>query len=300
MPFIQTNGINFYYEERGRGGIGIGDDGSGIGDGTGGSGFGIGDGFGIGGSLPPLLLIMGITAPGAVWNVHLADWQQHFRCIVGDNRGVGKTDIPAGPYSTEQMADDYAGLLEALNIPSAQVIGCSMGSTIAQQLAIRHPEKVHSLVLMCPWARCDYTANLIFNHMMASKARLRPEEFSRFIHLLIYSKSSLDNAAFTAELEEGLRSDATNPDPQPLHGLEGQAIACMQHNVLEELSGIRKPTLVIGGKKDIFTPEWMAREVAAAIPGAELYLYENLGHGFHFENTPDFNQRIRNWCLAHA
>ena len=120
MPTIKTNGINFYYEERGSG--------------------------------EPLLLIMGITAPGAVWNVHVADWKHHFRCIIGDNRGVGLTDKPAGPYSTEQMADDYAGLLDSLGLENVNVIGCSMGSTIAQQLAIRHPKKVKSLVLMCPWA----------------------------------------------------------------------------------------------------------------------------------------------------
>src|SRR4028119_2140224 len=114
MPLLPVNGIDMYYEERGSG--------------------------------EPLLLIMGITAAGSVWEKHAAYWEKSFRCIIADNRGVGLSGKPASPYSTELMADDYAGLLEALHIENVPVIGCSMGSAIAQQLALRHPEKVKSLV----------------------------------------------------------------------------------------------------------------------------------------------------------
>jgi pimeloyl-ACP methyl ester carboxylesterase len=265
MPLVATNGINLNYEERGSG--------------------------------EPLLLIMGITAPGGVWEKHAAYWEKDFRCILGDNRGVGLSDKPAGPYTTAQMADDYAGLLEALQLEKVRVVGCSMGSTIAQQLALRHPDKVRSLVLMCPWARCDNTAKAIFTHMMHAKARLRPEEFSLFIQLLIYSKPSWDNEAMFADLAEGRRLAATDPFPQPLHGLEAQAAACMDHDVLDQLSQIQQPALIIGGQQDIFTPAWMAREVAAGIPHAELHLYPDAGHAFHWENIEDFNPRVRNWLL---
>jgi pimeloyl-ACP methyl ester carboxylesterase len=265
MPTIKTNGIHFHYEERGSG--------------------------------EPLLLIMGITAAGSVWNVHVADWAQYFRCILGDNRGVGQTDKPEGPYSTEQMADDYAGLLDMMGLEKVRVVGCSMGSTIAQQLAIRHPEKVKSLVLMCPWARCDAYAKGVFEHMKLAKARFRPEEFSLHIQLLIFAKSTWDQPGKLADLEDGRREDALDPNPQPLHGLEAQAAACIEHDVLDRLGTVSCPTLVIGGREDIFTPVWMAEEVAGAIPGATLYLYESLGHAFHFENTDDFNPRVRNWLL---
>ena len=267
MPIIHTNGIDLYYEERGSG--------------------------------DPLLLIMGITAPGSVWEKHVAYWEKDFRCIMGDNRGVGLSDKPAGPYTTAQMADDYAGLLDALQIQKVRVVGCSMGSTIAQQLALRHPKKVHSLVLMCPWARCDNTAKAIFQHMMNCKARLGREEFSLFIQLLIYSKSSWDNEVIFAELKEARKQAALEPDPQPLHGLEGQAAACTTHDVLYELSKIQNPALIIGGAADIFTPAWMAEEVAGAIFNAELHLYEGCGHAFHWEKIEDFNLRVRNWIIAH-
>ncbi|MCP9770637.1 alpha/beta hydrolase [Lacihabitans sp. LS3-19] len=267
MPLIKTNGIDFYYEERGNP------------------------------STEPLLMIMGITAPGSVWEPHTLEMEKHFRCIIGDNRGVGLTEKPAGSYTTDQMADDYAGLLDSLGIEKAKVIGCSMGSTIAQKLAIRHPEKVVSLVLMCPWARCDNTAQGIFQHLMACKAHLNPKEFTRYIQLLIYSKASWDDDKVAAELAEGRENAHLDPNPQPFHGLVGQAHACINHNALEDLHKIKQKTLVIGGKEDIFTPVWMADEVSTAIPNAELYLYEKAGHIFHFENLEDFNKRVSNWLL---
>jgi len=265
MPTINTNGIDLYYEERGSG--------------------------------DPLLLIMGITARGSVWEKHVANWEKNFRCILVDNRGVGLSDRPEGPYTTAQMADDCAGLLDALHIPEVKVVGCSMGGGIAQQLTLQHPQKVRSLVLMCPWARCDNTARSIFQHIMNCKARLRPEEFRLFIQLLIYSKFSWDDETRFNELEEGRKQAAVDPLPQPLHGLEGQAAACITHDSFGRLGEIRKPTFVLGGTEDIFTPVWMAEEVAGAIPDAKLHLYKNSGHAFHWENLEHFNTLVREWLL---
>ncbi|MFH5834429.1 alpha/beta fold hydrolase, partial [Halalkalibaculum sp. DA384] len=107
MPYAETNGIQLYYEQRGSG--------------------------------EPVILIMGITAPGQVWEDHASFWEQEFRCIQVDNRGVGRSEKPEGPYTMGQMADDYAGLMDHLNISKAAVVGVSMGSPIAQQLALRHP-----------------------------------------------------------------------------------------------------------------------------------------------------------------
>jgi pimeloyl-ACP methyl ester carboxylesterase len=261
MPTIQSNGIHLHYTERGSG--------------------------------EPLLLIMGITADGSVWEPHAAEWEKHYRCILPDNRGVGKSDKPSGDYTTAEMADDHAGLLDQLGLDKVRVVGVSMGGAIALQLALRHPDKVKSMVLMCPWARCDAMTKGIFEHMVDCKARFTPEEFSLYIQLLIFSKSSWDNEEKRAELEEGRRQDP--PFPQPLHGLAGQAAACINHNVYDQLGSIKAPTLVIGGQQDIFTPPWMGEEIAEAIPGAELFLYEKLGHAFHFEATEDFNARVLDW-----
>jgi pimeloyl-ACP methyl ester carboxylesterase len=268
MPFTTANGIQLYYEERGPK------------------------------TAEPLLLIMGITAAGSVWEPHVAFWEQYFRCIVVDNRGVGQSDVPAGPYTTAQMADDYAGILENLNIAKTKVVGVSMGSTIAQQLALRHPEKVSALVLMCPWARCDNAAKGIFEHIVNCKRSFTPSQFSLYIQLLIFSKASWDNETVAAELAEGRAAADLDENPQTFQGLEAQTAACISHNVLSELPKLHQPTLVIGGKEDIFTPEWMAQEVANAIPNAQLFLYEKCGHAFHFEMVDDFNLRVRDWLVG--
>jgi len=267
MPTIPTNGIQLYYDECGTG--------------------------------DPVLLIMGITAPGSVWELHAKCWQQRFRCLLPDNRGVGLTDKPPGPYSSAMMADDFAGLLDALDLARVRVVGCSMGSIIAQQLALRHPDRVQSMVLMCPWARCDAYARGVFDHIKTIKARLRPEEFMIYIQLLIFSKPTWDLSQGLADLLDGRRQAAENAQPQPLHALEAQAAACTGHDTFAELGRIRCPTLVIGGDADIFTPRWMAGEVAGGIPGAELHLYPGAGHAFHWERIDDFNPRVLEWLAAH-
>jgi len=267
MPFIKTNGIRMFYEERGVG--------------------------------EPLVLIMGITAPGSVWEKHAACWQDSFRCVMPDNRGVGRSGKPAGPYTSALMADDYAGLMDALGIRQARIVGCSMGSIIAEQLALRHPRKVRSLVLMCPWARCDHFARDVFEHLIAIKKRERPAEFVRYLQLLIYSKGTWDDRTGHRELLAARRQAEDDPRPQPFASLKAQAEACMAHDVFKQLKRIKCPALVIGGGSDIFTPPWMAKEVAGQLPRGELHLYPGAGHVFHWERLADFNPRVRQWLLAH-
>ncbi len=251
------------------------------------------------GSGDPLILIMGITARGEVWGAHDEAWSEGFRCIAPDNRGVGLSDKPEGDYTSEMMADDYAGLMDALGIEKARVVGCSMGSIIAQQLCLRHPEKVQSAVFMCPWASCDHYAASLFNHMTVCKAHLDNEQFMEWIQLLIFTKPFWDNNECHEALVSGRKEFDANPVPQPLHGLRGQAAACVGHNVVDQLGNIAVPCLVIGGKDDIFTPLWMAEEVAGGIPNCDTHFYDGAGHAFHFEKTDDFNPRVMEWLTAH-
>jgi len=251
------------------------------------------------GSGDPLICIMGVTAPGVVWDAHAAAWESHFRCILGDNRGVGDTDKPAGPYTTAMMADDYAALMDALDIPRARVVGCSLGSAVAQQLAIRHPQKVSSMILMCTWARQDRFGLTTWEHLMKCKAAFRPEDFMHYVQMLIFTKPWFDQDENWQGLLEGRAGAAVNPAPQPVHAMEAQAAAAMTHHTVAELPGVTCPTLVIGGKNDTFTPRWMSEEVAGLIPGADLHLYDNAGHAFHWECLADFNPRTTEWLLAH-
>ncbi len=269
MPKVESNGIEINYELHGSSGAYV-------------------------------LCIMGITAPNEVWGDHVASWSQHFQCVTPDNRGVGDSDKPAGTYSSAMMADDHAGLLDQLGIDSAHIVGCSMGSIIAQQIALRHPSKVKSLVLMCPWARCDYYAKSVFRHIEVCKAHLTPADFMEWIQLLIFDKTSWDDPEFYQGMLDGRVAAAGNENPQPLHGLQGQAAACINHNTFDQLKTINAPTLIIGGENDIFTPRWMAEEIHDELPNSELYLYPQAGHGFHLENLEDFNQRVADFIKNHS
>jgi pimeloyl-ACP methyl ester carboxylesterase len=170
---------------------------------------------------------------------------------------------------------------------------------VAQELALRHPDRVRSMVLMCTWARCDRYARDVFQHMTNIKSRLRPEEFATYIQLLIFAKPYWDRDDSFAELLEGRAGAASDGLPQPVQGFEGQAAACVTHDTLDRLHKVLCPALVIGGRNDIFTPVWMAEEVASRIPGCERHVYDGAGHAFHWECIEDFNPRVRDWLRAH-
>src|SRR5919204_2765547 len=123
MPKVLVNGINLHYIEAGRG--------------------------------DPLLLIMGFGGDHLAWAFQTPVFAQSHRVIAFDNRGVGQSDVPDVPYTTRMMADDAAGLLDALGIERAHVIGVSIGGMIAQELALNHPRRVRSLQLHCTYARPD-------------------------------------------------------------------------------------------------------------------------------------------------
>src|SRR5262249_35935611 len=97
----------------------------------------------------PCLLIMGLAAHSTAWVLQVAEFAERYRAIAFDNRGVGRSSKPPGPYTIHQMADDAVGLLDALDVRRAHVVGVSMGGMIAQEVALRHPHRVQGLVLAC-------------------------------------------------------------------------------------------------------------------------------------------------------
>ncbi|MCK4963645.1 MAG: alpha/beta fold hydrolase, partial [Dehalococcoidia bacterium] len=115
MPTTKVGDINMYYEVHGEG--------------------------------EPLLLIMGLGSDLTSWIFQIPEFSKKYQVIAFDNRGVGRTDAPDVPYSTAMMADDTTGLLDALGIEKAHVLGLSMGGFIAQELAVKYPQRVKSLVL---------------------------------------------------------------------------------------------------------------------------------------------------------
>lgn len=248
------------------------------------------------GSGEPLLLLMGLGAPGSVWERHVDAYARHFRCILMDNRGAGDSDKPQGPYFLPTMADEAAALLDHLGITSARVAGISMGSGIAQELAIRHSAKVQSLVLVSSWARCDTYTKEIFLHFARARALLPPGDFIRMLQLWIYAPDAFHTG--WPELESA-RNEAASGPAMPQHAFEAQCSACIDHDTLARLGAIRQPCLLTVGELDIFTPPRFSSEMASQIPNAQLGVFKGLGHCHHWENLAAFNAMTTQFLLEH-
>ena len=235
----------------------------------------------------PLILIMGLGADGSVWEEHALAYEKHFTCYLIDNRGVGGSPKPDGPYTTAEMADDVAALMSAEGIGKARVAGISMGGAIAQQLSIRHPDCVRSLVLVSSWARCTPYMKAVFKHFKAMRATTRLEDFIQLLQLWIWTPAYF--AANEAQLQQACADAGQAPFPQPQHGFEGQCDACASHDSLPLLGKIAVPTLVTSGDQDIFTPLACSQQLQQNIPSARLSVFKGSGHVHHWECLERFN-----------
>jgi pimeloyl-ACP methyl ester carboxylesterase len=240
----------------------------------------------------PVLMINGLSAPAVNWLYQVRDLSPHYRVVTFDNRGVGESDVPETPvYPTSQMADDAAGLLDHLGIKRAHVIGASMGGTIAQELALRRPKLVRSLVLACTWARGDGRFVRTIQSWVSLSRKVSLEERLRdVLYPMVYSPAFFERPG---ALEESLSRALGYPFPTTLEGLERQARGLLEWNGsrVKDLARIRVPTLVLVGRDDILTPPAFSRDLARRIPKAKLRILPG-GHGFFVEETGAFNKAV--------
>jgi pimeloyl-ACP methyl ester carboxylesterase len=240
------------------------------------------------GSGEPLVLIMGFGGDHMAWALQMADFSVRHRLIVFDNRGVGQTDAPDHPYTTRMMAGDALGLMDALGIDRAHVLGVSMGGMIAQELALASPERVRSLHLAGTFGRPDAYMLALNSAWREMRIGLGRESTLRALGLWLFSPTTY---AERPELIEALlQNSLANPYPQSLAGFLRQGEAVAAHDALERLSAIRCPTLVSVAEDDILVPPRFAREIVARIEDAELRLVTAAGHGYFLERPDVFNE----------
>jgi pimeloyl-ACP methyl ester carboxylesterase len=233
---------------------------------------------------------MGLGAEVSTWQDHVAVYSEGYRCILVDNRGVGGSGKPPRPYSTAQMADDCAKVVNAVTDGPAAVVGLSMGGAIAQELALRHPSLVLGLVLVSTWARCDGYLSEIFDHLRVTHDKLDPEEFAQLLQLRIWSPSYV--ADHIEELQAGRRLAPAVPVPN--HAFAAQCGACASHDALSRLGNIDLPTLITAGREDSFTVLDHAERIHRGIPGSRIEVFPG-GHAHHWENLEAFNSLTFAW-----
>ena len=232
---------------------------------------------------PPLLLIQGLGYGRWGWEPIVPGLAARHRVIRFDNRGIGESDKPEGPYTAAQMAGDALQVLDEAGIERANVIGASLGGMIAQELAVTAPDRVEKLVLCCttPGGPDAVPMPDVTLRLFAEAASLPPE-----VALRRFVENALGNDP-PAELVDELfaRRMANPPDPA---GWQAQAAAGMGFQGVE--AEITAPTLIVSGTADNVVDYRNADLLAARIPGSRVELLEGCGHLFFWEQP---NESVR-------
>jgi pimeloyl-ACP methyl ester carboxylesterase len=239
---------------------------------------------------PDVLLIGGLGDTVESWQFQLDGLADRYRLTAFDNRGAGRTRMPEDPVSLEVMAEDAADVLRTLGIGSAHVAGFSGGSIVAQELALRHPELVRSLVLQSTWAASDaYLRSwLLFVRGLVETAPSE-REFLEWFFLWIYTARAHNDGTVDQIIEEVLAF----PHKQSTEDLLRYIDAFSEHQgTADRLPRIATPTLVLAGGRDMTSRPALCRRVADLIPGAQFEVMEEEAHQ-PFQEVPDqWNARV--------
>jgi len=248
MAFVQNQGARIYWDEQGHG--------------------------------DPVLLIMGLGYPSHMWHRTRPVLTTRYQTIAFDNRGIGRSNVPPGPYSIAVMASDAAAVLDAAGIESAHVFGVSMGGMIAQEFALQHPKRVRSLILGCTAAGgpTAVRAERDATRMLMARATMSPEQAAEAAVPFIY-----DAATPREKIDEDLAiRRAWLPSPE---AYAAQLQGILAWEAYSRLPGINMPTLLIHGESDRLVPPGNARLIAEHIPGAKLVMIPHAGHIFLTDQT---------------
>jgi pimeloyl-ACP methyl ester carboxylesterase len=255
MPTVSANGVDLWVEQEGNG-----DD---------------------------VLFISGLADEGACWVDQVAGLRDRYRTTIFDNRGVGRSATPDGPFQITDFAADTAALMDDLGLESAHIVGSSMGGAIAQELALSRPERVRSLVLNGTWSRGDRFLHEIFRSWMWSAQKADSiRDFLVAVNLWCFSPRIWNEGI----MDEWLEAAAASPYAQSVDAFCRSAEALLGHDTADRLGAISAPTLVTVGELDLVLPPRFSRDLVQRIPGARLVVVPEAGHQPFQELPEDYNQ----------
>ncbi|MBU0516715.1 MAG: alpha/beta hydrolase [Proteobacteria bacterium] len=258
MPTMRVNDIDLYYEVHGAG--------------------------------EPLVLIMGLRRNAQWWYRQIPALFRRFRVIAFDNRGAGRSDKPVMDYSMGLFAEDTAGLMRALGLDRAHVLGLSMGGYIAQELAINHPRLVRRLVLGCTGPGGRRAVAMSPDRLDKFKANegLTPARILGKDMDIYFSDGFIANNP--ALIEEFV--DISLRHYQPQDAFVRQFEACLRHDTVDRLGSVEAPTLIMSGDDDPLVPHQNSLALEELLPQARLRLYPGGRHCFFIERAEDFNRAV--------
>jgi 3-oxoadipate enol-lactonase len=237
----------------------------------------------------PVLLIMGLGSNAYGWQRTIPWLSEHYQAIAFDNRGTGRSDVPRGAYTVAQMADDAAAVLDAAGHQRAHVIGASLGGMIAQRLAIAHPRRLRSLVLVCTTPGGPHATRASGEVTAAlTQAAEDPATAHRRNAWFLYGADTRSN--HPERIEEDIA--ARTKIPTTGTGYFGQLQAALRHDAWDELPAVAVPTLVVHGDADLLIPTQNGERLAERISGARLVLIPGAGHMLQADAGTTFRDTV--------
>ena len=241
---------------------------------------------------PPIVFIGGWASYHWIWFRQIPEMSEKYRCIVFDNRGAGRSSKPDYPYTIKMMADDTVGLMEALGIENAHILGISMGGLIAQQVALSYPEKLRSLIIVSSHfggpnqiPMDDRTMALL---IAVPTETISAEQARDMRYQATFSPGFLqENEDILQQIERWIAQY-----PAPLYAQIHQSSATAGFNSESELGKITAPTLIIHGTADRAVPTGNSDLLASKIPNARKVLLEGAAHFCIIEKYEEFNKTV--------
>ncbi|SDK49220.1 Pimeloyl-ACP methyl ester carboxylesterase [Maridesulfovibrio ferrireducens] len=233
----------------------------------------------------PLLMIMGFAGTMDLWDLDLIrELAKNHKVILFDNRGMGGSSLGTESISITRMADDSAGLLDALGYEKSHVLGWSMGGLIAQELALNHPEKVEKLILMGAACESEPVAKITKELMKMDTKEL----LSHF-----FPKAWLDKHP------DAISKLPSSKNPPNIEIIKAQGEALINWSgTCDRLESLHKDTLIISGMQDDILPETLSFELAEKIQGAWLVRFKNAAHWLMYQAPVSLARTISTFLIV--
>lgn len=239
---------------------------------------------------PALLLIAGLASDSLSWVMQREVLAQHCRVITCDNRGVGRSPKPPGPYTVAEMADDIIEGLDGLGISQVSLLGHSLGGGLAQHLAITRPHRFERLILACSFSHVEARTLAILESWSDCLALgAGPELMGKCLFPWLYTEEFLNRPEM---LEGALQAMRLHPYPLDPQGVAGQVAALRQFDSRAQLSQIQIPTLVLTAARDGLVNPAISRAMAASIAGSQFVQLADTAHACLLETPDVFNEAV--------
>jgi 3-oxoadipate enol-lactonase len=244
----------------------------------------------------PLLLVHGLGYARWGWEPVVPALAERFDVLLFDNRGIGESDAPAGPYTVQEMAEDAVRVLDEAGVARAHVVGSSLGGMIAQELALSHPERVDRLVLACttPGGPNAHPMPGVTVALIAEAASLEPAvALRRFVENALAPRTVTERPELVERIL--VHRHATSQDPA---AWAAQAAAGAAFDAFDRLGSLTAPTLVQHGTEDVVVDPRNADLVVQLLPDAKLQRFPGTGHLYFWEEPEGFVSSVASFLEA--